>query len=161
MAAKGEPQREHPPGARSRFQIAGHPLHPMLVTFPIAFFSGTLATDLLYWWTGNIMWAQFSFWLLVGGLLGGTAAAAAGFMDFILVPQIRRHFSSWSHMLTAILLMAVAAANFVLRIDEPARAIVPWGLFMSGWMMLMVGVAGWLGGKLVFEHNLGPAERQG
>lgn len=154
-----KPQRQHPPGAESRFQIAGHPLHPMLVTFPIAFFSATVATDLLFWWSDNALWAVLSFWLLVGGLLGGLAAAFAGTMDFLLVPQIRRHFSSWSHMVMAILLMAVAAANLVHRWDDPVGAVVPWGLFLSGLMMINVGVAGWLGGKLVFEHNLGPKQR--
>ncbi len=148
--------RKHPPGATSRFRIAGHPIHPMLVTFPIAFFSGTVATDLLFWWTGQDFWAGFSFWLLVGGLLGGGAAAFAGFMDFVLVPMIRRHYTSWSHMLSAIVLMAVAAANLVLRWGDPSGSVLPWGLFLSGLMLAMLGVAGWLGGKLVFEHRLGP-----
>ncbi|RFA24796.1 hypothetical protein CAI21_20215 [Alkalilimnicola ehrlichii] len=102
------------------------------------------------------MWALFSFWLLVGGLAGGAAAAFAGFMDFMLVPQIRRHFSSWSHMLAAIVLMALAAANFVARWNDPLSAVMPWGLFLSVLSFLVLSVAGWLGGKLVFEHNLGP-----
>lgn len=159
--AAREPERRQPPGARSKFQVAGHPLHPMLVTFPIGFFSATLATDLLYWWTQNPMWGEFSFWLLIGGLSGGAAAALAGFMDFMLVPEIRRHFASWSHMLAAILLLAVAGANLVHRWAAPVASILPWGLYLSLLMVLVLGVAGWLGGKLVFEHNLGPGERRG
>jgi len=154
---KRQPGSRHDrPSAESRVQIAGHPLHPMLVTFPIAFFSATLATDIIFWWSGNPLWALFSFWLLVGGLLGGFAAAATGFLDFLLVPAIRHYFTSWSHMLSAILLMALAAANLLQRWNDPTGMVLPWGLFLSLMMMAMVGVSGWLGGKLVFEHNLGP-----
>src|SRR5690606_40644442 len=88
-------------------------------------------------------------------------AALAGFMDFMLVPEIRRHFASWSHMLAAILLLAVAGANLVHRWAAPVASILPWGLYLSLLMVLVLGVAGWLGGQLAFVHNLGAGERRG
>ena len=51
-------------GLRSTAAVAGHPLHPMLVPFPIVCFVGTLVTDIAYWATANVMWADFSAWLL-------------------------------------------------------------------------------------------------
>ncbi|MGY4421796.1 putative membrane protein [Bradyrhizobium sp. JR6.1] len=60
-----------------------HPLHPMLVPFPIACFVGTLVTDITYWRTAEMMWADFSAWLLFAGLIMGGLAAIAGLIDFL------------------------------------------------------------------------------
>ena len=46
---------------RPTAQIAGHPLHPMLVGFPIAFFVATLVCDLVYWRLGLPGWAPVSY----------------------------------------------------------------------------------------------------
>jgi uncharacterized membrane protein len=61
----------------STARIAMHPIHPMLVPFPIACFVGTLLTDLAYWKTAEMMWADFSSWLLFAGLVMGVLAAIA------------------------------------------------------------------------------------
>ncbi|MGO4833581.1 DUF2231 domain-containing protein, partial [Rhizobiaceae sp. 2RAB30] len=53
---------------RSRASIAGHPIHPMLVTIPIACFVGALLTDVAYWRTAEMTWANFSAWLLTVGV---------------------------------------------------------------------------------------------
>jgi hypothetical protein len=42
----------------SRIAIAGHPLHAMLVAFPIALAMSVLGADLLYWWTGDAFWTR-------------------------------------------------------------------------------------------------------
>lgn len=68
---------------KSTAQIAGHPIHPMLVTIPIACFVGALLTDLAYWRTAEMMWANFSAWLLTVGVIVGILAAIAGFIDFL------------------------------------------------------------------------------
>ena len=67
----------------SSVQVAMHPIHPMLVPFPIVCFVGTLLTDLAYWKTAEMMWANFSAWLLVAGLVMGSLAAIAGLVDFL------------------------------------------------------------------------------
>lgn len=145
-------------GAESQMTVLGHPIHPMLVTFPIAFFSGVLATDGAFCWLGDPFWARMSFWLLVGGVAMGTLAALVGTSDFLLVSDIRRHLSSWNHFLAAVVTMAVAAVNLLQRVDEPLDSVWPWGILLSAITIVVLGVAGWLGGKLVFEHNLGPGE---
>ena len=136
--------------------LAGHAIHPMLVPFPIAFFSGALATDIVYLWLHEPFWAGMSFWLLIGGLTMGGLAALVGMADFSLVYDIRRHLSSWNHFLVAIMLMALAWVNMLQRLDDPAAAIWPWGVLLSALSTVMIGFAGWLGGKRVFEHNIGP-----
>src|SRR5689334_4485548 len=64
-------------------QIAKHPIHPMLVSVPIVCFIGALLTDITYYVTAEIMWADFSSWLLVVGVILGVLAAIAGLVDFL------------------------------------------------------------------------------
>jgi Predicted membrane protein (DUF2231) len=61
----------------STAQIAKHPIHPMLVPFPIVCFVGTLVTDIAYASTAEIMWADFSAWLVSIGGPGGSRRAAS------------------------------------------------------------------------------------
>jgi uncharacterized membrane protein len=146
------PEHERIP---SMVAMGGHPLHPMLITFPIAFFIGAFVTDALWWWTRAEFWAYMSFWLLAGGLIGGTLAALSGTADFLLVPQIREHVTSWNHFIWAILAMSMGATNFMLRWDDPLAALVPWGIFTSALTVVALSAAGWLGGNLVFRYLIG------
>jgi uncharacterized membrane protein len=57
------------PNPKSTAQIAGHPIHPMLIPFPIAFFVGTFVCDLVYWQTSNTAWVTPTLWLLGAGLV--------------------------------------------------------------------------------------------
>jgi uncharacterized membrane protein len=139
----------------STVALGGHPLHPMLITFPIAFFIGAFASDGAYWWTRDEFWAHMSFWLLVGGVAGGTAAAISGIADFLLVRGIREHVTSWSHFIMAIMAMSMGATNLMLRWWDAVGPLLPWGLFLSALNVGVLSVAGWLGGNLVFRHLIG------
>lgn len=145
-------------GVRSQTVLFGHAVHPMLVPFPIAFFCGALATDLAFLALADPFWARMSFWLLAGGLVMGSVAALVGMADFTLVREIRRHLSSWNHFLVAIVLMALALVNLLQRLADPLAAVWPWGALLSTLTATMVGFAGWLGGRMVFEHNIGPGQ---
>src|SRR5882762_3734233 len=83
--------RENP---RSTARIAKHPIHPILVPFPIVCFVGTLLTDLTYWRTAEMMWADFSAWLVTVGVVMGWLAAIAGLIDFSQQPASARPSSS-------------------------------------------------------------------
>jgi uncharacterized membrane protein len=67
---------------RSTARIGAHPIHPMLVPFPIACFVGTFVTDLAYWQTTDVMWETLSAWLLTAGLITAGFAVIAGLIDF-------------------------------------------------------------------------------
>jgi len=139
----------------SRVAFMQHPLHPMAVSFPIAFLFGTFVTDLVFWWQGDPFWALMSFWLAVAGLVTGLGAAALGFLDFMLMSQVRQHIVAWSHFIIAVMALALAGANVRLRLDEPVDAVLPWGLVLSCTLVVVVGITGWLGGTLTFRHGIG------
>ena len=77
------------PNPRSTIQIAGHPIHPMLIPFPVAFLVATLFCDFAFLRTRSAFWATAALWLLGGALLFGVLAALAGLIDFLSEPRIR------------------------------------------------------------------------
>ena len=159
MPQASSPLATTPPQAtRSAVAIASHHLHAIAVNFPIAYLTGGLASDLAFWWTGDPFWARVSLWLIGAGFFMGAIAALFGTLEFLLVKEIRHFVSSWSHFLAGITLLAIAAANWWTRLPDAAGAILPWGLFLSLVGAAGVGWAGWLGGKLVFDHNIGTAD---
>jgi uncharacterized membrane protein len=147
-----DPQDE---GAPSAVAVAGHPLHPMMVTFPIAFLTTVLASDLAFVFLGDPFWARMSLWLLGIGTMGGFVAGITGAVELLWVRGIRRRAAAWSHFVAAVMLLSIAFANWLLRLGDAEVAVVPWGLYLSTLGAMLVGLAGWLGGKLVFHHQLG------
>jgi hypothetical protein len=73
----------------STAQVAGHPIHPMLIPFPVAFLVATLVSDLIFLRTGNPGWATASLWLLGAALVMAALAAVAGLIDFLGDERIR------------------------------------------------------------------------
>ena len=70
--------------------IAGHPLHPLLVTLPIGFLIGAFLSDIAFYSTGDAFWARASAWLIGAGLVTGVLAAIAGLVDFLGSERINR-----------------------------------------------------------------------
>jgi uncharacterized membrane protein len=145
----------------SRVAIAGHPLHAMMVTFPIAFLMSVAATDLIWIITQDPFWARLSLWLVGAGAISGSAAALAGTIELLLIPGVRRRGASWSHFVAAITLISVAFTNWYLRLAGPEVMIVPWGFMLSLLGAVLVAMAGWLGANLVFDHRIGIIEDDG
>jgi uncharacterized membrane protein len=137
----------------------GHPIHPMLVPFPIAFFIGTLLADLAYLQFGDAFWARAAFWLLAAGLVGAALAALAGFTDFLGDRRVRALGDAWLHMLGNIAAVLIELLNLVLRVGDAAAPLPSPGLYLSGAAFLLLGFTGWKGGDLVYRHRVGiPAE---
>ena len=143
-----------PAGAPTLVAFARHPLHPMLVTFPIAFFLGAFGSDLAFWYVDDVFWARVSVWLLGAGTVMGALAGLAGAVELLAVTGIRRRPASWNHFVMAVMLLSVEFVNWILRLNDPAGAVMPMGMYLSGLGAVLVGFAGWAGGKLVFEHQI-------
>jgi len=138
----------------SAVALVGHPIHVMMVHFPIAFVLATLGADLFYWWSGDPFWARVGLWSAGIAFWTGVAASLVGIAEILLVRGIRLMEASWSHAVAAMTLVAIAGANWGLRIIDPA-SILPHGLALSCLAAVMTGFAGWHGGKLVFDHGIG------
>ncbi|MFQ4139793.1 DUF2231 domain-containing protein [Nodosilinea sp. PGN35] len=143
------------PGVTSSVAILGHPIHPIIVIFPIAFLSGAAGTDLGYLLTQDFFWARAGVWLLGLGVLAGIAAGVTGMFDFIKIPRVRQRRAGWAHMSLNIGALVLSIVNLGLRLGNPAGAIVPLGLVLSCTVAVLLLVSGWFGGELTFRHKVG------
>lgn len=141
-------------GVPSTVAIAGHPIHPILVQFPISFLVGALLTDVVFWWSSDTFWARASFWLIVGGLLGGVAAALVGMLDFLRIQRVRKRTAGWAHLIINVSALVLTIVNLLLRLNNPVSPILPWGLILSVIIATLLGVSGWYGGELVYRHKV-------
>ncbi|MDV3257083.1 MAG: DUF2231 domain-containing protein [Sphingomonas sp.] len=139
---------------RSTAAIGGHPIHPMLVPFPIVCFAGTLLADIMLVSTGGPGWATASYWLLAVGLGVAALAAVAGFADFFGDPLVRGHSDAVKHMAANLTLVVLEAMNLLLRRDNPGF-IASTGVYLSAVAVLIMLHSGWKGGELVFRHGVG------
>jgi uncharacterized membrane protein len=138
----------------SAIALVGHPIHVIMVHFPIAFAVATLGVDVFYWFSGDAFWARVGIWSTGMAFWSGVAASIVGTGELLLVRGIRLLEASWSHAVAAMTLVAIVGANWGLRLIDPA-SILPHGLVLSALASVMVGFAGWHGGKLVFDHGVG------
>ena len=144
--------RENP---RSTARIAKHPIHPILVPFPIVCFVGTLLTDLTYWWTADMMWADFSAWLLFAGLVMGVLAAIAGLIDFLSNRLVRALTPAWFHMIGNVVVLVLALFNSLVHSRDGWTSVVPAGLVLSALTVLVLLFTGWMGWSMVYRHGVG------
>lgn len=137
---------------RSTARISDHPIHPMLVPFPIVCFILTFVLDVLYV-RGNTAVAGSTIWLLVIGLVMAALAAVAGLTDFFGDERIRGA-DAIKHMLANVLAVLLEAANLILRWNDP-EFIASTGVYISGIVVLILLYSGWKGGDLVYRHGVG------
>jgi uncharacterized membrane protein len=145
----------------TKIAIDGHPIHAMLVAFPIALVACTLAADAAYWWTGDVFWARAALWASGTAFLMGLAAGVSGAVELLLVPGIRARAASWTHFIIAVMLLSILGASWGLRLGGYTEAVLPWGLLLSVLALGFTGFTGWHGGKLVFHERLGLAQPGG
>ena len=138
----------------SAVAVAGHPIHAMSVHFPLALVIATLGVDIFYWWTADPFWVRVGLWSAGFAFVTGVLAGAVGTLELLLVPGIRHRAASWAHAIAAMLLLAVAGANWSVRLLDPA-AVLPHGILLSMLATVVTGLAGWHGGKLIFHHGIG------
>lgn len=143
---------------KSTVQIAGHPIHPMLVPFPIAFFVAVLACDIAYRSSGAAAFATAALWLLGAGLIMAALAALAGLTDFLSEPRIRALNDAWWHAGINILAVLISLYNFYIRYADPAA--VGWGgLIISLIVVCLLLVSGWKGWEMVYRHHVGVSDQ--
>ena len=139
--------------------IGGHPIHPMLVPFPIATLVGAFVTDLLFLYYGNPGFANASKWLLGAGIVTGLLAATFGFIDFMGSDRIRQLGHALQHMIANVSAVVVAIINLAIRLGDETANVESLGVYLSGVTVLILLFSGWRGGDLVYIHRVGVHDR--
>lgn len=138
--------------------IGGHPIHPMIIPFPIALWVFSLVADIIYLWRGNPVWKDVvAFYALLAGTLGGLVAAVPGLIDWLsLTDRAVVKIANWHARLNVIALL-IFAASFYLRTTGGSSLVsgsytIPVALSVLG--VVMITISGWLGGEMVFKHGV-------
>jgi uncharacterized membrane protein len=137
----------------TRATVAEHPIHPMLVPFPIALWIFSLASDLIYLFGfGGPVWKDVALYTMLGGIIGGLAAAIPGYIDYrsLTDPVIVR--VAQMHMVINAGLIILFTINAGLRLMNGTEALLP--VFLSLLGVAALGVSGWLGGELVYVEGV-------
>jgi uncharacterized membrane protein/nitrite reductase/ring-hydroxylating ferredoxin subunit len=145
---------------RSRVNIQSHPLHPILVAFPIALFTTSLIFDLLGLAFDRPLLSATGFYAMVGGIIGAVFAAVPGIIDWrtVVPPQSSAKKSGLIHgsLNTAVLILFIIEA-----VRRGGATAVPdrISVIISVVAVLMLGYSGWLGGTLVYRNQIGVDHR--
>jgi uncharacterized membrane protein len=142
---------QHP---HSTAQVAGHPIHPMLIPFPIAFFVGTLATDIVYSVTYDAFWSRMAFFLLCAGVAMAALAALAGLTDFLGDRLVRRLSAAWHHMIGNVTAVVLEVVSLFVRGGPNSTAGYPLALYLSIAVTLILLYTGWRGWEMVYRDHV-------
>jgi uncharacterized membrane protein len=147
-------QQTHETHPHSTAKIGDHPIHPMLIPFPIACFVLAFAADVAFLRTANPFWATGSKWLLLVGLVMAALAAVAGLTDYVGDAKLRASSDALKHMLANVTAVVLEVVNLVLRVGN-SDFISSAGVYISGVVVLILLYSGWKGGDLVFRSGVG------
>ena len=141
---------------RTPANIAGHPIHPMLIPLPIGMWILSFACDLAFvFGNGDPVWSTVARYSMAGGIIGALAAAVFGFIDLMSLPAEPRK-TALVHMSINLLVVVLYVINFWLRTRSPDN---PGGLvWLSLAAILLLVVSGWLGGKMVYVMRVAVSE---
>jgi uncharacterized membrane protein len=139
----------------SRAKAFGHPIHPILVAFPLGLFATGVVFDVIYLATGNVMVEAVAYWMIVSGILGGLAAAPFGLIDWMAIPENTRAKSiGLMHGLGNGIVLLLFIGSWLLRRQAP-ESPGAWAHLLSFAGVGLVFVTGWLGGELVDRLGVG------
>ena len=139
----------------SRVKVAGHPVHPILVVFPLGLLSTAVLFDIIYLVSDRSQWAVAAYYMIGAGVVGGLGAALFGWLDWMGIPSGTRakRIGLW-HGVGNVAVLALFVLSWVLRRDNPA--LPPTGAIVAGLSaMVLAVVAAWLGGEMVYRLGVG------
>lgn len=138
--------------------VAGHPIHPILVTFPIGCFVAAVVCDIVSIWAGPVFWAPMSTWLLLFGILGALLAAFFGFVDYLTAPMTAhaKNVAAWHMTLNVAVIIIFGWACAVRFLDHTS----PAGYALTGLGIVILAVSGVIGGEVAHQHLVGSQEAE-
>ena len=139
----------------SRAKLFGHPIHPMLIPFPLGLLLTSFIFDVVYLLTDNGKWSEIAFWMIATGVIGGLAAAVFGLIDWLAIPSGTRakRIGLW-HGAGNVVVIVLFIVSWLLRMDAPGEpGAIPIVLSLVG--VALAGLTGWLGGEPVDRLGVG------
>jgi uncharacterized membrane protein len=139
----------------SKVKFAGHPVHPMLIVFPLGLLATAVIFDIIYLISDNAQWTVVAYYMVGAGIIGGLAAAAFGWLDWIAIPSgtRARRIGLW-HGVGNVVVLALFILSWVLRRENPE--VPPTGAIVAGLTAVVIAlVTSWLGGELVDRLGVG------
>jgi uncharacterized membrane protein len=136
-------------------KIAGHPVHPMLIVFPLGLLATAAIFDIITLSTSDSKWSTMAWYMIAAGIIGGLLAAVFGLIDWIGIPSNTRAkaIGLWHGGLN-VLVVLLFAGSWLLRRPEPASPS-SLALALSFAAVVIAVVAGWFGGELVDRLGVG------
>jgi uncharacterized membrane protein len=132
--------------------VAKHPIHPMLVVFPIGLWTFSLVCDIIYLFGGrDPIWNTVALYTVIGGIIGAALAAVPGFIDYLSVDDEEVRAIGTRHMVINLSALVIFIVASVLMAKE-VSAVVPFLLSIAG--IVLISIGGWLGGELVYIKGM-------
>jgi uncharacterized membrane protein len=139
----------------ARAKVMGHPIHQMLIVFPLGMFSTAVIFDVIHLINGGAMWSIVSYWMIAAGIIGGLCAALFGVIDWSKIPSgTRANRLGVLHGLGNVAVVSLFVVSWWLRRPDPGNPSVAAISFMVVGAGLSL-VTGWLGGELVDRLGVG------
>lgn len=140
---------------KSTAHFKSHPIHPILVSFPIAFFSGSFIFDCAGWLTGNDELWRTGYWLQIAGLVFALLAAVPGIIDyyFTVPPKSTAKKRATKHALLNTSMIILFASVWFYRQNATPSPYIITGIEFIG--LILLSIAGWMGGTLVYRNQIG------
>src|SRR5579859_8145822 len=140
-------------------KILGHPIHPMLIVFPLGLLATSLAFDVAYLIQGDAMFGVVSFWMISAGIIGGLLAAIFGVIDWWGIPKnVRAYWIGLWHGIGNACVVGLFAISWFLRSNAPGYTPDTGAITLSCFAVGTALVTGWLGGELVDRLAIGVDE---
>lgn len=143
---------------KSKASIAGHPIHPMLIPFPLALWATSLVVDVLFYFLRHPTLLVIAKFMIAAGCLGAIAAAIPGIIDWWAIKNgDAKRAANW-HARLNVAALVVFVISLFLRMGSYSelvgrRLTFPFLLSLVG--VILILISGWLGGELVFRYGIG------
>ena len=139
----------------AKAKLLGHPIHQMLIVFPLGVLAMSLIFDLLARFAGMNGLHEAAFPMIAAGIISGLLAAVFGLIDYLAIPRgTRARRVGAMHAIGNVFVLALFAGSWVLRRDNPASPET-LAILLSAAGALLSGLTGWLGGELVGRLSVG------
>ena len=143
----------------SRAKLAGHAVHPMLITLPLGLLGTAVIFDIIRAFTDSAELAVASFYMLAAGIIGGLLAAVFGLWDWLAIPAGTRakRIGLW-HGVGNVVVVVLFAVSWLLHRGQGGYAPSGPALWLGIIAVLLALVTAWAGGELVERLGVGVDE---